>query len=143
MLETSKMPERTRGNNPVADDAIVESRMGAEVTPQNGIDGMELLLILSRRKKTILQVTIAVAIVTAIVMFLIPNTYTATATIVPPEQKQSTLGGMLGQVGSIAGLSDSDLGLKNPGDLFIGMLHSRTVQDRLIDKFDLLKVYGV
>ena len=104
---------------------------------------MELLLILSRRKKTILQVTIAVAVVAAIVMFLIPNTYTATATIVPPEQKQSTLGAMLGQMGSIAGLSDSDLGLKNPGDLFIGMLHSRTIQDRLIDKFDLRKVYRV
>ena len=81
MLETSKIPERTRGNNPVADDAIVESRLEAEAAPQNGIDWMELLLILSRRKKTILQVTIAVAVITAIVMFLIPNTYTATATI--------------------------------------------------------------
>ncbi len=143
MLETSKIPERTRGNNPVADDAVIESRLEADAAPQNGIDGMELLLILSRRKKTILQVTIAVAVVTAIVMFLIPNTYTATATIVPPEQKQSTLGAMLGQIGSIAGLSDSDLGLKNPGDLFIGMLHSRTIQDRLIDKFDLRQVYRV
>jgi uncharacterized protein involved in exopolysaccharide biosynthesis len=104
---------------------------------------MELLLILSRRKKTILQVTIAVAVATAIVMFLMPNMYTATASIVPPEQKQSTLGAMLGQIGSIAGLSGSDLGLSNPGDLFIGMLHSRTVQDRLIDKFDLRKIYGV
>lgn len=104
---------------------------------------MELLLILSRRKKTILQVTIAVAIITAIVMFLIPNMYKATATIMPPEQKQSTLGAMLGQIGSIAGLTESDLGLSNPGDLFIGMLHSRTIQDRLIDKFDLRKVYRV
>jgi uncharacterized protein involved in exopolysaccharide biosynthesis len=48
---------------------------------------------------------------------------------------------MLGQLGTIAGLSESDLGLKNPGDLFIGMLHSRTIQDRLINQFDLRKVY--
>ncbi len=143
MLETSKIPERTRGNNPIAEDAIAESRLEAEAASQHGIDGMELLLILSRRKKTILQVTLAVAVITAVVMFLIPNTYTATATIVPPEQKQSSLGAMLGQIGSIAGLTDSDLGLKNPGDLFIGMLHSRTIQDRLIDKFDLRKVYRV
>ncbi len=143
MLETSKISERTRVNSPVANDAIVETPLEAEASPHSGIDGMELLLILSRRKKTILQATIAVAAITAIVMFLIPNTYTATATIVPPEQKQSTLGAMLGQIGSIAGLSDSDLGLKNPGDLFIGMLHSRTIQDRLIDKFDLRKVYRV
>ncbi len=73
---------------------------------QNGIDGMELLLILSQRKMTILKVTLAVAVIAAIVMFLIPNTYTATATILPPEEKQSSLGAMLGQLGSIAGLSE-------------------------------------
>jgi uncharacterized protein involved in exopolysaccharide biosynthesis len=50
---------------------------------------------------------------------------------------------MLGQLGSIAGINESDVGFKNPGDLFIGMLHSRTIQDRLIDKFDLRKVYRV
>ena len=143
MLETSKNPERTRGNNPVADDAIADSRLEAEAAPQNRVDGMELLLIFSRRKKAILQVTIAVALITAIVMLLIPNTYTATATILPPEQKESSLGAMLGQIGSMAGLSDSDLGLRNPADLFIGMLHSRTIQDRLIDKFDLREVYRV
>jgi uncharacterized protein involved in exopolysaccharide biosynthesis len=60
---------------------------------------------------------------------------------VPPEAKQSSLSAMLGQLGSIAGLSEGDLGLRNPGDLFIGMLHSRTIQDRLIDQFDLRKVY--
>src|SRR5580692_5915401 len=130
MLETSKSPERTRGNNPVADEEVVESRLETEAAAQNGIDWMELLLILSRRKKTILQVTIAVAVVTAIVMFVMPNTYTATASILPPEQKQSSLGALLGQIGSVAGLTGSDLGLSNPGDLFIGMLHSRTIQDR-------------
>ena len=143
MLETSKSPERTRGNNPVADEEVVESRLETEAAAQNGIDWMELLLILSRRKKTILQVTIAVAVVTAIVMFVMPNTYTATASILPPEQKQSSLGALLGQIGSVAGLTGSDVGLSNPGDLFIGMLHSRTIQDRLIDKFDLRNVYRV
>jgi tyrosine-protein kinase Etk/Wzc len=143
MLEASKVPERTRGYNLVAGDAKAKSRREAEDTLQNGIDVMELLLIFSRRKKTILQVTIAAAVIMALVMLLMSNTYTATASILPPEQKQSSLGALLGQIGSIAGLSDSDIGLTNPADLFIGMLHSRTIQDRLIDKFDLRKVYRV
>jgi uncharacterized protein involved in exopolysaccharide biosynthesis len=120
-----------------------EAGTNAESGSQNGLDGIELLLILSQRKNTILKVTIAMAVITAIIVFLVPSTYTATASILPPEQKQSTLSAMLGQLGSISGLSDSDLGFKNPGDLFIGMLHSRTIQDRLIDKFDLRKVYRV
>ena len=31
--------------------------------------------------------------------------------------------------------------MKNSGELFIGMLQSRTVQDDIINKFDLRKVY--
>src|SRR5580698_900323 len=142
MREISNPSDISVGGAPAVDD-IKDSRLEVENANQNGMDGMELLLILSRNKGTIVKVTIAVAVVTAIVMFLIPNTYTATSTILPPEQKQSTLGAMLGQLGSIAGLTDADLGLKNPGDLFIGMLHSRTIQDRLIDKFDLRQVYQV
>ncbi|GAB6183577.1 hypothetical protein JCM13991_13180 [Thermodesulfovibrio hydrogeniphilus] len=44
---------------------------------------------------------------------------------------------MLSQMGGDA------LGLKNPADLYlyIGMLKSRTVADRIIDKFNLMKVY--
>jgi tyrosine-protein kinase Etk/Wzc len=128
---------------PALDDAKEYSQMQAESASPNGIDGIELLLILSRYKATILKFTIGATLIAAIVVFLVPNTYTATSSILPPEQKQSTLGAMLGQLGSIAGLSESDLGLKNPSDLFIGMLHSRTIQDRLIDKFDLRKVYRV
>jgi uncharacterized protein involved in exopolysaccharide biosynthesis len=50
---------------------------------------------------------------------------------------------MLGQLGAIAGLGSADLGLKNPDDLFVAMLGSRTIQDRLIDRFDLRRVYSV
>lgn len=139
MRDSSKTSEMVHRDPLVNEDAGING----ESAEQNGLDGIELLLILSQRKKTILKVTIAVAVITAIIVFLLPSTYTATATILPPEQKQSTLSAMLGQLGSLSGLSDSDLGFKNPGDLFIGMLHSRTIQDRLIDKFDLRKVYRV
>ena len=34
------------------------------------------------------------------------------------------------------------LGLKSTSDLLVGVLSSRTVEDKLIQKFDLKKVYG-
>lgn len=43
--------------------------------------------------------------------------------------------------GSLGGIAGDVLGLKSSGDLFIGILRSRTVQDDLINKFDLRKVY--
>jgi tyrosine-protein kinase Etk/Wzc len=143
MPEMLNASDVSRDRLSALDDAKEYPRMDAETVSQNGMDGVELLLILSRYKGTILKATIGATLIAAIVMFLLPNTYTAKSSILPPEQKQSTLGAMLGQLGSIAGVSESDLGLKNPSDLFIGMLHSRTVQDRLIDKFDLRKIYKV
>lgn len=44
--------------------------------------------------------------------------------------------------GALAGLAGGLLGLKSSGELFIGILQSRTVEDDLIAKFDLRKVYG-
>src|ERR1700691_3054476 len=121
MREISNSADISAGSAPAVDD-IKDSHLEVESANQNGMDGVELLLILSRNKGTILKLTLAAAILVAIVMFFVPNTYTASSTILPPEQKQSTLGAMLGQLGSIAGLTDADLALKNPGDLFIGML---------------------
>ena len=100
-----------------------------------------LLLVLAREKKRILQITLGAALLATIVAFLMPTMYTATATILLPEREQSTLNSMIGQIGAIAELGGADLGLKNPADVFVAMLKSRTIQDNLINRFDLRKVY--
>jgi len=76
-------------------------------------------------------------------VFLWPKMYTATATILPLQQNQSVLSSMLGQLGDVQALDLRDLGLKNPADVFVAMLKSRTVEDALINRFDLRKVYNV
>jgi uncharacterized protein involved in exopolysaccharide biosynthesis len=43
--------------------------------------------------------------------------------------------------GLAAGNIGSSLGLKNPADLYIGILKSRTIADEIIAKFDLQRVY--
>ena len=51
---------------------------------------------------------------------------------------------MTARSGSGLGMLAGDLlGLKTSGSLFIGILRSETVEDRIIDKFDLKSVYGV
>jgi capsule polysaccharide export protein KpsE/RkpR len=44
--------------------------------------------------------------------------------------------------GGLAGVAGDLLGLKSSGALFIGVLRSQTSQDRLIQQFDLKKVYS-
>ncbi len=49
----------------------------------------------------------------------------------------SQLAGQLGSLGALGGLG----GLKSPGDVYIGILGSRTIADALIKRFDLQSVY--
>jgi uncharacterized protein involved in exopolysaccharide biosynthesis len=82
----------------------------------------------------------------AIIAFLIPVRYSSTTRLMPPDQGGSGMASMLsvlGKVGGGLGLMGGDLlGLKTSGDLFVGVLQSRTVQDDVVNKFDLRKVYG-
>lgn len=52
-------------------------------------------------------------------------------------------GGALGDTGGgLASLAEGALGIKTTGALFVGILESDTVQDDVIHKFDLQRVYG-
>jgi uncharacterized protein involved in exopolysaccharide biosynthesis len=50
---------------------------------------------------------------------------------------------MLAQLGSIGGVLGGAAGLKNPNDIYVAMLKSRTLADNLIQRYDLVKRYRV
>jgi uncharacterized protein involved in exopolysaccharide biosynthesis len=92
-------------------------------------------------------------IASCVIAFLIPSSYESSAKLMPPDQGPGSLGiltalaGRVSGEGSssssgVAGLAGDLLGLKTSGDLFIGVLESRTVRDDIIKKFDLRRVYS-
>ena len=104
---------------------------------------LDLLLTLAERKWFILSMTLAGALVMSVVAFLIPPMYTATASIMPPQQQQSAVTALLGQLGPLASAAGGGLGIKTPGDLYVAILGSRTIADDLIRSFKLRELYGV
>jgi uncharacterized protein involved in exopolysaccharide biosynthesis len=73
---------------------------------------------------------------------LLHNTFKANAKIMPPQQNQSmTATAMLSQMGPLAALAGNQLGLRTPSDIYVAMLHSRTVGDGMIDHFSLMQIY--
>jgi uncharacterized protein involved in exopolysaccharide biosynthesis len=111
---------------------------------------VELFRLLYGRRMQVLRVCGITAAVATIAVFLWPVSYTAEAVILTPQQAQSTLSSFLGPLAGLApaaGMSGlgflSGLGLRNPADLYIGVLESRTVADSLITKFKLKDVYSV
>ena len=78
---------------------------------------LDLLILLGRSKRLILQTTLSAALLATIGSALLPSLYTATANILPPQQSQSLAASMIGQLGSfgaMGALAQKDLGLKNP-----------------------------
>ena len=103
---------------------------------------LDLLVVLARHKLLLLRLPIAFAVVAALLSLLLPNYYTGVARILPPQQSQSTLAAaLLGSLGTLAGGVAGSLGIKNPSDLFVGMLQSQTIVDPIIQRFDLRKLY--
>jgi capsule polysaccharide export protein KpsE/RkpR len=102
--------------------------------------------LLWEHRQFLTRVVIRVAVVVLLLSFLIPNRYESTTRLMPPDEKGgSGLAAIASLVGkSVPGLgmlANDALGAKNSGALFVGVLQSRTVQDDLILKFNLRKVY--
>lgn len=106
-----------------------------------GISLMDLLLTLAKHKKIILALPVLMGILGLVISLLMPNIYKANTKILPPQQSQSTASAMLSQLGGLAGGAGAALGLKNPNDLYLAMLKSRAIVDKLITRFDLQKKY--
>ena len=82
-----------------------------------------------------------------LIAFLIPSRYASTTRLMPPEpptgQSLAMLSTIMGKMGpNLASLGGDLLGMNTSADLFAGVLQSRTVQDDLIAKFDLRRLYG-
>lgn len=106
----------------------------------------QLWLLWGNRRMLLRAALLGFAISTAIA-FLIPARYQSTTQLMPPDDEASSGLAMAAALankmdGALSGIAGSVLGLKSSGDLFIGILESRTVQDDLVSKFDLRRVYG-
>jgi len=85
--------------------------------------------------------------VSAIFAFLIPKRYESTETIMPPEPTASN-GMMMAAFAAkaspeLAATAANLFGMKNTGALFAFLLHSRTIEEHIVDRFALMTVYGV
>src|SRR6266581_4776512 len=122
-----------------------ESSAASISSDDDEISLLDLLIVLAKHKRIVLGIPFVVAIVAAIISLLLPNIYTGTTRILPPQQSASAASALLSQlggaVGGLAGVAGGALGIRSPNDLYVGMLKSRTVADNLIGRFDLNKVY--
>ena len=103
----------------------------------------DVLTWLGRSKRLIALVTLGVGVVALGIAFLLPNIYTARATLLAPnQQQQSPSAAALAALGSLGGLAGG-LAPKTSDDLYVGLLKSDSVVRALAQRFDLKAHYKV
>ncbi len=98
-------------------------------------------------RRVLVRSAICALVGSAVVAFLIPVRFRSVTQLMPPDNHSSSGLGLLAAMsgnagmGSIGGLAGDLLGFKSSGELFVGILSSETAQNRLIEEFQLQKVY--
>lgn len=106
---------------------------------------LDILLIVTQRKKLVGIVTAICTAFALLLAFALPQEYTATVIILPP-QGNSSMSSMLasqleGVGGAVSGMAGSMLGAKNVNDMYVSMLKSRSVEDAVIQRYGLQSEY--
>jgi tyrosine-protein kinase Etk/Wzc len=133
----------------VLDVPLADPIDAAQLGTDTEISVLDILALLASRKRFILRAVVGAALLSTAVAFLLPVRYEANIVMMPPQQN-SSLGSALGQLGSggslgtlspLASLAGGSLGIKNPADMYVSLLTSRTVEDALIQRFGLMAEY--
>jgi uncharacterized protein involved in exopolysaccharide biosynthesis len=125
----------------------VEPRSSARADSRSREDKITVLRLLWSRRSWIAGVVLVGIVLAIIVALLIPKQYVSTARLMPPDSQSggglAMLASLSGQAGGgIGALAGDLLGMKTSGALFISVIRSRTAQERIVQQFDLKKVYG-
>ena len=109
----------------------------------NEISVLDYLQILMNRRLMIIKIVSLACLASIVITLLVPNTFTARASILPPEQgNQSDLGALLTKfnipVDMLGGAETS-----SSSDLFVEIIMSRSINGLLVDRYNLVEVYQV
>lgn len=126
-------------------DEAVSGSIPVPVPGRRQSPGLALGWLAWRHRSSLLRAAGIGAVLSASLAFLLPNRYQSAVALMPPDQNSGTAA-MLGALttktgGSLGALAGSMLNLSSSAEVVVGILHSRSVEDEIIDKFDLRKVY--
>lgn len=75
------------------------------------------------------------------VTYLVQPVFTARTTFLPPQQQQASTLNALTSLGPLGSLAGGAAGLRSPVDQYVSLMQSSTISNRIVQHFDLMRVY--
>jgi tyrosine-protein kinase Etk/Wzc len=131
----------------------MDERVNETNPSDDEVNLLDYLIILAKHSRMIILASAAVTVLTYLFLFILPNKYTSTARLLPPQQNLTLSAQLMNNLGSgglpgagavgggMEGVAASLLGLKTPAEMYVAMMTSETVLDPLIARFHLMKLY--
>jgi tyrosine-protein kinase Etk/Wzc len=121
---------------------------------------LDYLIVLAKYSRIIILTSLLSAVLFYILLVILPDKYTATARVLPPQLSMtissqllnslsvgstpgysSNVGGIGAMGGGMAGVASGLLGMKTTADLYVGIMNGDTIFDHIIESFKLREVY--
>jgi capsule polysaccharide export protein KpsE/RkpR len=124
------------------------SEAGDRAPDQSSTDLLANLQLVWDKRRSLYRVALWALAISTVIAFLIPNQYESSASIMPPDSMNNAgsmlaalVGGKASSGSDLMSMAGSVLGMKNTGALFVEVLRSRSVQERVVDRLNLQSVY--
>jgi len=121
------------GVPPIADDTD---------DTDDSIDLFEVAQPLIQHWKLWLLGSLGIGLAALGIAFLMTPIYTARTSFLPPQQQQSSMASALASFGALSGLASAAANIKSPADQYVALMQSVTATDKLVDQFELQRIYG-
>ncbi len=111
-------------------------------TTEEQISILDYFKILVRWRQMIVKGVVILTLLTTVFVFLLPERYTAQTTLLPPEEQSSMPG-----ISALLMNTDIPMGgfglpeFSSNSELFVKILNSRNINEKIIDRFNLMEIY--
>ena len=108
---------------------------------EDEISLLDLATALGEEKATLFAIPFITTLVAVVVSLLMTPIFTAKTVVMPPQQQQSGAAAALASLGGLAGLAGAAGAIKSPDEMYVALLGSNNLQNRLIDDLKLQERY--
>ncbi len=116
----------------------------SDAPEDDGVKLLDILHTMAGNARLLVFGPILVGLAFVGLAYLLPPKYVAQTTILPPQQQnQGMAAAAMAQVSAMMGLPGMGGGGGNQAAMYVGFLKSRTIADRMIDRFGLMKIRGI
>jgi tyrosine-protein kinase Etk/Wzc len=127
----------------LGEESVIEPPAEAELS------FLDITVLVVQHRRFVVRFVVGATLLAIVAALLLPPQYEATTVLLPPTQNTSMGSSLVGQIGNMGGVGAlgslgalaGGLGLKTQTDMYVAFLKSRTIEDAMIQRFDLMREY--